>query len=149
MCTLAVDPPGHPFGSLVAYALDSDGSPLFLLSRMAEHTRNLTEDGRAALLVAEPAPDGADPLAAGRVTLLGTVSAAEDGRARERYLAANPSAAGYVDFGDFAFHRLDVQAVRYVGGYGRMSWVDAAAYAVAEPGPTARPCSTTDARRRR
>ena len=54
---------------------------------------------------------------------------------RERYLAANPASSYYIDFGDFTFYRLDVESIRYVGGYGRMSWVDAARYADAEPDP--------------
>src|SRR4029079_4989492 len=33
--------------------------------------------------------------------------------------------------------RLEVQSIRYVGGYGRMSWVDPALYAAAEPDPLA------------
>lgn len=56
---------------------------------------------------------------------------------RELYLAAQPTAAYYVDFGDFVFLRLGVESIRYVGGYGRMSWVEAADYAVAEPDPLA------------
>jgi putative heme iron utilization protein len=56
---------------------------------------------------------------------------------RDRYLAANPASAYYIDFGDFVFFRLSVSAIRYVGGYGRMSWVDAAAYAEAEADPLA------------
>jgi putative heme iron utilization protein len=55
--------------------------------------------------------------------------------ARDRYLLANPTAAYYIEFGDFVFYRLDVESIRYVGGYGRMSWVDAGAYAQAEPDP--------------
>ena len=51
--------------------------------------------------------------------------------------AANPTSAYYIDFGDFTFYRLDVESIRYVGGYGRMSWVDAAGYAEAEPDPLA------------
>jgi putative heme iron utilization protein len=105
---------------------------------MAEHTQNAMRDPRASLLVAEPVPDGADPLASGRATLLGLLSTvADDDRpiARDRYLAANPAAAYYIDFGDFTFYRLDVQSIRYVGGYGRMSWVDAGGYAEAEPDP--------------
>jgi putative heme iron utilization protein len=107
---------------------------------MAEHTQNAMRDPRASLLVTEPVPDGADPLASGRVTLLGVLSTVTDGdrpTARERYLAANPTSAYYIDFGDFAFYRLDVQSIRYVGGYGRMSWVDPALYAEAEPDPLA------------
>ena len=105
---------------------------------MAEHTQNAMRDPRASLLVTEPVPDGADPLASGRVTLLGLLTTVpEETRplARDRYLDANPAAAYYIDFGDFTFYRLDVQSIRYVGGYGRMSWVDPADYASAEADP--------------
>ena len=104
---------------------------------MAEHTQNARRDPRASLLVAEPVPDGADPLASGRVTLLGLLSEVDREGAQERYLVANPTAAYYIDFGDFVFYRLDVESIRYVGGYGRMSWVDAGRYAAAEPDPLA------------
>jgi putative heme iron utilization protein len=123
---------------VVTYALDDLGSPLFFVSLMAEHTQNAERDPRASLLVAEVVADGDDPLAAGRVTLLGDLARvpAEDAlNVRERYLAANPTSAYYIDFGDFAFYRLVLRAVRYVGGYGRMSWVDADAFAGAEADP--------------
>jgi heme iron utilization protein len=140
LCTLAAEPAGYPYGSVASYALDDGGNPLFFVSTMAEHTQNALRDPRASLLVTEPVPEGADPLASGRVTLLGPLSpVAEEARAavRDRYLEANPAAAYYIDFGDFAFYRLDVVSIRYVGGYGRMSWVDPAAYAAAEADPLA------------
>ena len=137
LCTLAVDPPGYPYGSVATYGLDDRGNPLFFVSLMAEHTQNAIRDPRASLLVSEPVPDGADPLASGRVTLLGRLDRVDREVAQERYLVANPTAAYYIEFGDFVFYRLDVESIRYVGGYGRMSWVDAAAYAAAEPDPLA------------
>ncbi|MGH9164118.1 MAG: HugZ family protein [Acidimicrobiales bacterium] len=140
LSTLTAHPDGYPYGSVASYALDDDANPLFFVSLMAEHTQNAIRDQRASLLVAEPVPEGADPLAGGRATLLGRLAeVAEDDRpaARERYLQSNPAAAYYIDFGDFAFYRLAVESIRYVGGYGRMSWVDAGAYAAAEPDPLA------------
>jgi heme iron utilization protein len=140
LCTLAADPEGYPYGSVASYALDDAGNPLFFVSLMAEHTQNAIRDPRASLLVTEPVPEGADPLASGRATLLGPLSAVEEidrPAVRDRYLEANPTSAYYIDFGDFAFYRLDVRSIRYVGGYGRMSWVDPAAYAAAEPDPLA------------
>ena len=140
LATLAADPAGYPFGSVATYALGDDGSPLFFVSLMAEHTQNAERDPRASLLVAETVAEGTDPLAAGRVTLLGDmkrVTGPEAAGVRDRYLAANPASAYYLDFGDFAFYRLAVRAVRYVGGYGRMSWVEAAAYSAAEADPLA------------
>ncbi len=93
LSTLAADPEGYPYGSVASYGLDDRGNPLFFVSLMAEHTQNAMRDPRASLLVTEPVPDGADPLASGRVTLLGLMSTvAEDDRptARDRYLEANP-----------------------------------------------------------
>src|SRR4051812_47919197 len=138
LSTLAVDPEGYPYGSVASYGLDDRGNPLFFVSLMAEHTQNAMRDPRASLLVTEPVPEGADPLASGRVTLMGKLSTVPDDDrpvARERYLAGNPAASYYIDFGDFTFYRLDVESIRYVGGYGRMSWVDPAKYATAEPDP--------------
>src|ERR687885_2629289 len=74
LCTIATDPAGYPYGSVASYALDDRGNPLFFVSLMAEHTQNAGRDPRASLLVAEPVAEGADPLASGRVTLLGLMS---------------------------------------------------------------------------
>src|SRR6476469_6479213 len=140
LSTLAADPAGYPFGSVVSFGLADDGDPLFFVSTMAEHTQNALRDPRATLLLTEPVPDGTDPLASGRVTLLALLTpVADEDRdvARARYLEANPAASYYIDFGDFTFLRLTVDHIRYVGGYGRMSWVDAAAYKRAEPDPLA------------
>src|SRR5687767_11201360 len=52
LCTLALEPQGYPYGSLVTVAFDK-GNPIFLISRLAEHTKNLERDPRASLLVAE------------------------------------------------------------------------------------------------
>ena len=136
LCTLATEPDGYPYGSFVTVAFD-EGNPVFLVSTMAEHTRNLQEDSRASLLVAETGSD--DPLANGRVTLLGPCTRVDGdaGRARIAFLATHPNAAYYVDFGDFAFWRLRVESIRYIGGYGRMSWVEAVDWHAAEPDPLA------------
>ena len=77
------------------YALDGTGRPLFLISSMAVHTQNLAGDSRASLFVAEPDWAG-DPLAAGRVTLMGAVTPVPaDARAEARaaYLARHANAA--------------------------------------------------------
>ena len=136
LCTLAAEPKGYPYGSFVTVAFDN-GAPVFLVSTMAEHTRNLQQDSRASLLVAEGGSD--DPLANGRVTLLGLCTQVEgdSSSARSSFLATHKNAAYYADFRDFSFWQLDVEAVRYIGGYGRMSWVDAADWHAASPDPLA------------
>ena len=134
LCTLAVEPAGYPYGSFVTVAFDKE-NPIFLISAVAEHTRNLEQDPRASLLVAESS--AADPLANGRVTMLGPCTRVEgdDSTARAAFLAAHPNSAYYVDFRDFGFWKLRVDSVRYIGGYGRMSWIGKAEWQTAEPDP--------------
>ncbi len=136
LCTLAIEPCGYPYGSFVTVAFD-DGRPVFLVSTLAEHTRNLQRDRRASLLVAEGGAE--DPLANGRVTLLGSCTqvAGDGGNARTAFLASHPNAAYYADYRDFAFWTMQVTSIRYIGGYGRMSWVEAADWSAAEPDPLA------------
>jgi putative heme iron utilization protein len=128
---------GHPFASVMPYALDEAGRPLFLISAMAMHTQNLEADPRASLLIAQPDWHG-DPLAAARLTLMGRathLAGTEAAGARNAYLARHPRAAYWVDFDDFAFWRLDLLDVYFVGGFAAMDWVTAADYASARPDP--------------
>jgi putative heme iron utilization protein len=132
-------PLAWPFATLVAVSFDERGRPLLLLSRLAEHTKNLEACPRASLLVAaSESGQGGDPLAQGRMTLLGECRRLERGPpgvaadvatdARARFLATHPEAGGYAAFPDFDMWRLDVVQVRWVGGFGAMDWVTGADY---------------------
>lgn len=126
---------GFPFGSVVTHAVDGLGRPLLLLSDLAEHTGNLTADPRASLLVAQEDPG--DPLALARVTLVGRVAQPPDHEragALAAYRAVHGSGFVGTDHG-FRIYRMDVTAVRFVGGFAHMSWVRAPEYAEAEPDP--------------
>jgi putative heme iron utilization protein len=122
LATLSARRDGWPFGSLVQYALAPSGEPVFLLSGLAEHTRNLQMDARASLLVREQGAE--DPLAAPRVTLLGRIERVEDDPTlRARYLEWHPRATQYLELADFAFYAMKVTEARYVGGFGEMGWI--------------------------
>jgi heme iron utilization protein len=145
LATLSRKHPGHPFASLMPYALDARGQPLILISTMAMHTQNLQADPRASLLVTQAGAgvqtaESADPLAAGRLTLIGEarpLSAGDGPTVREAYLARHSQAAYWVDFDDFAFWRLEVRDIYFVGGFAAMDWVSAADYSAAQPDPLA------------
>src|SRR5262249_46347343 len=51
LCTIAREPAGTPYGSLVTFAM-AGASPVFFISELAEHTKNLRADHRASLMVA-------------------------------------------------------------------------------------------------
>jgi putative heme iron utilization protein len=130
--------PGHPFVSIMPYATDAEGRPLLLISALAMHTQNLEADPRASLLIAQGGSE--DPLALARVTLMGRavrLGIAERTAARDAYLARHPNAVHWVDFEDFAFWRLDLADVYFVGGFGAMGWVEAGDYGTGRPDPLA------------
>jgi heme oxygenase (biliverdin-IX-beta and delta-forming) len=138
LATLSRRHPGHPFASVMPYALDEQGRPLMLVSTMAMHTQNLAADARASLLVTQAT--AGDPLAAGRVTIMGEarpVSAGERAEARTAYLARHANASYWVDFDDFGFWRIEPTDVYFVGGFGAMDWLSAAGYRDARPDPLA------------
>jgi putative heme iron utilization protein len=140
--TLAtVRPDGHPFLSTVQYVLDDHGHPITLISELAEHTKNARNDARASVMVSSTVRPGDDPMALPRVTLLGVLDVVPPGERDEvagRFVDAHPTTAAYIDFADFGLWRLEISAVRFVGGYGRMSWVPVDDYRATPPDPLAR-----------
>lgn len=104
--------------TLVGVASDFDGSPLFLMSTLSRHTRNLARDPRASLLLSSSRGRG-DPLNHPRVTLGGRVELTESSRAKLRYLQRNRKAALYAAFADFGMFHLRIESVHFNGGFGR------------------------------
>jgi len=138
LSTMSRKHPGWPFGSVMPYALDDAGRPLFLISSMAMHTQNIQADVHASLLITPS--DAPDPLGAARLTLLGEVAQLpieEVVAARKIYLARHENARYWVDFEDFAFYRMEITDAYFVGGFGVMGWVTADDYLQAEPDPLA------------
>jgi heme oxygenase (biliverdin-IX-beta and delta-forming) len=144
LCTIATlstvsrKRPEYPFGSLMPYAIDGSGWPIFLLSNMAMHTQNIQADPRASLFVNQTG-DG-DPLGTARATLVGNVfpiPEGEVGEARQRYLSRYENSRSWVDFKDFGFYRLQPLDIYYVGGFGVMGWVTAEDYRAAKVDPLA------------
>jgi heme iron utilization protein len=134
LSTIALRPAGFPYGSLVAHASDEHGRPLFLLSGLAEHTKNLAACDRASLLVVDP--DAKDIVSAPRVTIAGIcrpLEASEIDAARTRYIAAHPQSANWFPdyLHSYALYRLEPQDLRVIVGFGRLSWVTPAEYAAA------------------
>ena len=120
LSTLSRKQPGFPFGSLMPYATDSGGRPIFLISNMAMHTQNIKADSRASLFITQPSDNGdaTDPLGAARATLIGNVVQVpeeEKTHQRELYLGRHESSRYWVDFADFSFFRMDILDVYYVG----------------------------------
>lgn len=130
LCTLAAEQEveGWPFGSLAPFALRADGTPIVLLSEIAQHTRNLRRDPRVSLFVRDPNATG-DAQASWRVTVLGraqtiAADAAELEEIHARYRERVPGAKSYLDTHDFSYFAIEPLRVRVIGGFGAIRWLE-------------------------
>lgn len=119
---------GFPFGSVAPFILDHDGQPLILISTIAEHTKNITQNPKVSLIAFDST--ASDMQAGARLTLLGTAAQADkqDGALKQRYLAYFPQAAQYFDMHDFLFYRIAISQARYIGGFGKIHWIPGEAF---------------------
>lgn len=118
---------GYPFGSVVPYVLDHEACPVMLISRLAEHTKNLAGDARVSLLIHEA---GEDVQAQARVTLLGKAELVADPSTIEpRYERYFPTTKGYRTQLDFEFWRIVPVTLRAIAGFAKVHWVSREAYA--------------------
>ncbi|MCU0840332.1 MAG: pyridoxamine 5'-phosphate oxidase family protein [Thiobacillaceae bacterium] len=126
LSTLSQRLAGYPFGSVAPFVLDHPGRPVILVSGLAEHTRNMLADPRVSLIVQ---PCAEDMQQAGRVTLLGEAERLPDKEGfAPRYLRHQPQAEVYLDMADFAFYRVEPARVRFIGGFGKIHWIEPSAY---------------------
>ena len=126
---------GYPFGTLIDFAADGAGNPIFCLSPLAIHSRNLLEDPRCSLVVQMPGWTG---LANARVTIFGDTyqlpaemqASARDifmnkhrGEGKEQWLSGN--------FVYFRMHRI--VDIYFVGGFGTVAWISPQEYLSSGP----------------
>lgn len=117
---------GFPFGSVSPFIFDLSGRPVILISEIAEHTKNIDADPRVSLIVQ---PYSQDMQTTGRVTVIGHAERLpEKDRLGPRYLRFFPQAEAYFAMHDFHFYRIEPVKIRWIGGFGRIFWVDPAAW---------------------
>ncbi|XP_018489154.1 uncharacterized protein LOC108859744 isoform X2 [Raphanus sativus] len=124
---------GYPFGSLVDFAPDRMGHPIFLLSPLAIHTRNLLAEPRCSLVVQMP---GWSCLSNARVTLFGDVYPLSDDEqewAHKQYIAKHQHGTSE-QWGNFHYFRMhNISDIYFIGGFGTVAWVDVKEYEALQP----------------
>jgi heme iron utilization protein len=122
---------GHPFVSMVPFAIDGSSGQLVLhVSGLAPHARNLQVTPRVSLMVLQAEVAGEPVHALPRVTLDGVavmldVGSAAYASAKTAYLARFPEVEYMTQLGDFRFVGIAVTGARQVAGFGAARSVDA------------------------
>ena len=133
LSTNSVNMPGYPFGSVAPYCLNDAGEPVFLVSGLAQHTKNLRADPRCSFIVIA---GGDDIQATARLTLTGecTPVLPDDVDAvAARYYRYFPDARDFHKTLDFVFFVLKPSRCRFIGGVGRIHWLKGQDMLLANP----------------
>jgi len=121
LATQSAAMPGYPFVTVLPFVLDQHHCPFFLMSGLAEHTKNLLTNPKASLLVFNPDNDNVQT--GSRLTVVGEVGRFEPPAEQvRRYLRYHPDAERYLALRDFAFFRLEPMRLRMIAGFGQMGW---------------------------
>lgn len=121
-----------PAGSMVAYASEPDlGALVLYLSTLSEHTRNLFNEPRLALVISEADPGTGDPQTLARLSIKGSARVVERSSQSfeeiwRTYVARLPYAAPRRVLGDFSLFCVVVAEARYVGGFAQARTIPAA-----------------------
>ncbi|WP_153766017.1 HugZ family protein [Endozoicomonas sp. OPT23] len=126
LSTHSDDVPGYPFGSVMPYCLDGEGNPVILISRIAQHTKNIEANPKVSLIVSETGFD--DVHLGGRLTWIGDAERVEkDDESltdlEARYYSFFPAAKGYHKAHGFDFYRIKLVRGRFIAGFGKIWWV--------------------------
>ncbi|CAA6665563.1 unnamed protein product [Spirodela intermedia] len=127
---------GYPFGSLVDFATDSMGHPIFSLSPLAIHTRNLLTDPRCTLVVQVDLNSWWSGLSNARVTIFGDIFPLSDDEqewGHKQYTAKHQQWASQ-QWGNFYYYRMqNISDIYFIGGFGTVAWVDVKDYESIRP----------------
>ncbi len=122
LSTHSQDIPGYPFGSVMPYCLDQNGQPVMLISRIAQHTKNIKQNSKVSLIVRERDVD--DTHLGARLTWVGDAQFIEDNNdIAERYYRFFPQSRNYHKTHDFDFYRINLVRARFIGGFGEIFWI--------------------------
>jgi putative heme iron utilization protein len=135
LSTLSLDVPGYPFGSVVPYCADGTGRPVIYISHIAQHTKNIKADPRVSLTIVESHSGDDEVQSRGRLTLIGDAAPVQQGERRtaERYFRHVPESRQYDQTHDFAFYRIDLVRLRFIGGFGQIHWVEPREFLIDNP----------------
>ncbi|MFC3032427.1 HugZ family protein [Pseudoalteromonas fenneropenaei] len=117
--------PGFPFGSMVQFLLLESGDLCLFISDLAQHTKNLAADGKLSLTVIEREQLGSANAA--RLTVMGRAtqlarseSLVEIASFCEKYRDAEQ----YAMMGDFNIWLINIERLRFIGGFGQIFWLE-------------------------
>ena len=135
LSTMSIELPGYPFGSVTPYVMSPGGNIAVYVSSIAQHTANMIADPKVSLTVLEEGDGNRQAL--GRATVVGDASVVPGAAVDEvsaRYFQFFPEARQYGGTHAFEFFWIEPRRVRYIGGFGKIYWIESGDWAVPTAG---------------
>ena len=117
---------GYPFGSFITYITDRDRGIIIFASNLAEHTTNIKNNSKSCFTIfsitdMENKQDNA------RMSLIGDFNQVDNKRRDELKIKLRnhlPESEMYLDLGDFNFYKMSITNIRWIGGFGKIGWLN-------------------------
>ena len=126
LSTISKQYDGYPFGSFVTYVSGWDRTIFLYLSDLADHTKNLKKDHRSCITIYKKNESG-DLQNSARLTLIGDLKKVQEKvyeACKERFHNFFPESKAYEQMHDFNFYQISITQARWIGGFGKISWLD-------------------------
>ena len=126
LSTLSKKIKNYPFGSFVTFITGRDRSIFLYLSDIAEHTKNLKNNSKACLTISKKINYG-DKQNSQRLTILGDLIEVNENKisfCKERFHKFFVESKKYSEFHSFKFYQLTPINARWIGGFGKICWLD-------------------------
>jgi len=120
----------YPFGSVTGYALNENGVPIFALSKMSRHTKNIYENTAVSMVILEK--NKIENVFQKRVVITGNIKKINDDivdyeyipsdktiQLKDQYTKYHPNSL-WIDFPDVSMYILDeIKDIYYISGPGK------------------------------
>ena len=117
---------GYPFGSFVTFITDRARNIFFYISDLAQHTKNINHNSKACITLSRTTTKK-DKQNSERLTLIGDIEEVENeliDYCRQRFFKHFPQSKAYEKFHDFKFYKMSINQVRWIGGFGKIAWLE-------------------------
>ena len=135
LSTITRDTDNYPFGSFITFVSGLNRELLIYASDIAEHTKNFINDSRACVTLFEVTDQG-DRQNSARLSLIGDINPVDDADVQDcqnRFFTFLPESKQYSRIHGFNLYKLKIIKARWIGGFGRIAWLDTEHWTTAIP----------------
>ena len=126
LSTLSKKYNNFPFGSFITYVTGQDRSIYIYASDIAEHTKNIIKNSKSCLTIFKLKVNQ-DKQNSSRLSIMGDFKKIQNQEDIEnckiRFFKFLPESKTYSNMHDFNFYKMKPNKIRWIGGFGEISWL--------------------------